>query len=98
MNEFTKNFEDFVQKFSKPMSAMAELNMEWASNAANAAESLGDLLKAKKAEDFIEAQMNYIKKMNNSAMDYMQKATKILSEAGKEYSDEYAKKHKADKK
>lgn len=98
MEEFYKNFEQYAHKLSKPITAFAELNMEWAGKVANAAESFGDLLKAKKSEDVVEAQMNFAKKMNSCTMEYMQKATHIFSEAGQEYMKEFSQEKKSGQK
>lgn len=98
MEQFYKNFEHYAQHLSKPLTAFAELNMEWAGKVANAAESFGDLLKAKKAEDVVEAHMNFAKKMNNCSMEYMQKATHIFSEASQEFMKEFSQEKKSGQK
>lgn len=90
-DRFTQNFEKFSQCMVKPLTAFAELNANCANNAAKVAESLSDLLRARRVEDVIEAQMNFIARTNSCAVDYMQKAAEIVSESSNDMMKEMSK-------
>lgn len=90
-DRFSQNFEKFSHCMVKPLTAFAELNASCANNTAKVAESLSDLLKARKIEDVIEAQMNFMSRTSSCAMDYMQKAAEIVSESSNEMMKEMGK-------
>ena len=85
--EYTEQFSEFYKEcITKPMSALAELNVRTLSNLTKKSDYIDNFIGAKKLEDIINAQIKFASAANSEAVKYSQEALNILLEASAQAS------------
>lgn len=79
--EYTQKWTEFCQSLNKPMAQITDLNLKTFNRLTKDSGYLDELLKARKPEDLMSAQMRLANAAGIEAVKYWQEAYNIITEA-----------------
>jgi hypothetical protein len=85
MQDFSKQWSNVFQSINQPIKALTELNIK-TFNKLLKNDYLDNCIQAKKPEEFISAQVEWIKDVSSDAIKYGQEALKIWLDAVSDFT------------
>lgn len=78
-NDFTKSWENYYSDLNEPLTEMANLNMASLNKTLTRnSKFMNEFMKAKKLEDIISLQTQFLSEINAEAVDYFQRGNEAL--------------------